>query len=171
MREMDFTEKNLFNRLCGVNTIWSQIQGEVIKKVKWSVERAMGEEVTAHLGRGRYERVGRPTGYRNGSYARWLLTRYGWIEDLLVPRVREGGFESMVFRKYRRRCRVIDEVVLEAAVRERCQSKIVGSPFRFQERAFIFSVYTGRTRAGESRFWVYNHIDYSRISLTFRQMI
>ncbi len=24
MREMDFTEKNLFNRLCGVNNIWRQ---------------------------------------------------------------------------------------------------------------------------------------------------
>ena len=32
MREMDFTEKNLFNRLCGVNTIWKQIQGEVTQK-------------------------------------------------------------------------------------------------------------------------------------------
>ncbi len=114
MREMDFTEKNLFSRLCGVNTFWTQLQGEVIRKVKRYVERAMGEEVTRYLCRGRYERVGRPTGHRNGRYARWLLTTYGWIENLLVPRVREGGFESSVFAKYRRRCRVIDQVVLEA---------------------------------------------------------
>ncbi len=114
MREMDFTESNLFNRLCGVNTIWDELQGEVKRKVKWCLERAMGEEVTVYLGRERYERVGRAGGHRNGSYARWLLTRYGWIEDLVVPRVREGGFESSVFEKYCRRCRVIDEVVLQA---------------------------------------------------------
>lgn len=114
MREMDFTEKNLFNRLCGVNNIWRQIQGDVVGKVKFCLERAMGEEVTAHLGRGRYERGGKRSGYRNGRYARWLLTTYGWIADLMVPRLRTGRYESAVFAKYRRRCRVIDEVVLEA---------------------------------------------------------
>ena len=75
MREMDFTEKNLFNRLCGVNTIWRQIQGEVRGHVKYRLERAMREEVTIHLGRGRYERSGVSRGYRNGRYARSLLTR------------------------------------------------------------------------------------------------
>jgi transposase-like protein len=114
MREMDFTEKNLRNRWLGVNPIWYSIQGEVRRHVQRRLERAMAMEVTSHVGCGHYRRSETRRGYRNGSYARSLLTRYGWIEDLMVPRVREGGFESVVFAKYRRRCRVIDQVVLQA---------------------------------------------------------
>ena len=114
MREMDFTEKNLRNRWLGVNDIWYALQGEVRRLVKRRLERAMTVEVTAHVGCDRYQRSQDRSGYRNGSYARWLLTSYGWIKDLVVPRVREGGFESAVLEKYRRRSRVIDQVVLEA---------------------------------------------------------
>jgi len=114
MREMDFSEKNLRNRWCGVNSIWQSIQGETKRYVKRRLERAMQLEVTVQVGCGRYERsIGR-SDYRNGSYARGLLTTYGWIEALEVPRLREGGFESAVFEKYRRRQRVVDRVLLEA---------------------------------------------------------
>jgi transposase-like protein len=43
-----------------------------------------------------------------------LLTSYGWIEGLKVPRVREGGIESEVIERYRRRQRALDRVLLEA---------------------------------------------------------
>jgi transposase-like protein len=42
------------------------------------------------------------------------LTSYGWIEGLSVPRVREGGLESEVLERYRRRQRAVDRVLLEA---------------------------------------------------------
>lgn len=114
MREMDFSENNLFNRWCGVNTVWRQLEGETKRFVKRHLERAMRVEVRAQVGCGRYERsIGR-CGYRNGSYARDLLTSYGWIDGLQVPRTREGGLESAVFEKYRRRCRAVDLVLLEA---------------------------------------------------------
>lgn len=38
-------------------------------------------------------------GYRNGSYTRDLLTPTGRIEDLKVPRDREGAFHSQVFER------------------------------------------------------------------------
>ncbi|NOY88376.1 MAG: IS256 family transposase [FCB group bacterium] len=44
---------------------------------------------------------------------RSLLTRYGWIDDLTVPRLRKGRIESQVFDRYRRRQRQIDKVLLE----------------------------------------------------------
>jgi len=114
MREMDFSEKNLRNRWLGVNSIWRQLEGETKRFVKVRLERAMRLEVRAQVGCGHYERsIGRQ-GYRNGSYARDLLTSYGWIEGLSVPRVRESGFQSTVFERYRRRCRQVDRVLLEA---------------------------------------------------------
>lgn len=114
MREMDFSDSNLFNRWCGVNTIWRLLEGSVKKQVKIHLERALGEEAKARIGCDRYERSLSRQGYRNGSYTRSLLTTYGWIEDLEVPRLRSGGYESQVFEKYRRRQRQLDWVLLEA---------------------------------------------------------
>ncbi len=114
MRELDFTEKNLRNRWLGVNSIWHLIEGETKDFVKRRLERAMHSELRTHVGCNRYERSLKRRGHRNGSYARSLLTSYGWIDDLAVPRIREGGFESQVFEKYRRRQRAVDMVLLEA---------------------------------------------------------
>lgn len=41
------------------------------------------------------------------------MTRYGWMEDLRVPQVREGGMESEVLERYRRRQRVLGRILLE----------------------------------------------------------
>ena len=114
MREMDFSAANLFNRWCGVNTIWRLLQGEVKQRVKLHLERALGEEVGRRVGCGRYERSGCRQDYRNGHYVRDLLTSYGWLAGLQVPRLRSGGYEHGVFERYRRRQRQLDWVLLEA---------------------------------------------------------
>lgn len=114
MREMDFSESNLWNRWFGVNNFWKEIQGETKRFVKVRLERALVVKQGRRVGCGRYRRSQRRRGYRNGSYVRDLLTSYGWIEGLKVPRVREGGIESEVLERYRRRQRVLDRVLLEA---------------------------------------------------------
>jgi len=113
-REMDFSESNLGNRWLGVKSIWKEIQGEAKRFVKIRLERALVVEQGRRVGCSRYKRSRRRRGYRNGSRERDLLTSYGWIEDLRVPRVREGGIESEVLERYRRRQRVLDRVLLEA---------------------------------------------------------
>ena len=100
MREMNFLESNLRNRWLGVKDIWEQIQGEAKGFGSVGLERILVLEQRVYVGCGRYKRTRRRGGYRNGSYARDLLTRYGWIEGLLVPRVREGGFSSEVLERY-----------------------------------------------------------------------
>jgi putative transposase len=40
-------------------------------------------------------------GYRNGFYHRDLVTASGRIEDLQVPRDREGQFHTQAFERYR----------------------------------------------------------------------
>ena len=113
-RELDFSEGNLRDGWFGVKDFWKEIEGETKRFVKVRLERALVVEQRRRVGCGRYKRTGRRRGYRNGSYVRDLLTSYGWIKDLKVPRVREGGTESEVLERYRRRQRAVDRVLLEA---------------------------------------------------------
>lgn len=55
-------------------------------------------------------------GYRNGSYTRDLITPTGRIEDLKVPRDREGEFHSQVFERYSRYAPVVAEALTEMFV-------------------------------------------------------
>ena len=113
-RELDFSESNLRNRWFGVNSFWKEIQDEAKRFAKVRLERALMVEQGRRVGCGRYKRSSSRRGYRNGSFERDLLTSYGWIEDLKVPRVREGGLEFEVLERYRRRQRALDRVLLEA---------------------------------------------------------
>jgi len=46
--------------------------------------------------------AGSSKGYRNGHYTRDLATSTGRIEDLKVPRDREGQFHTQAFERYSR---------------------------------------------------------------------
>src|SRR5215471_3640833 len=46
--------------------------------------------------------VGSSKGYRNGTYLRELVTSTGRLEDIHVPRDREGQFHTQVFDRYSR---------------------------------------------------------------------
>ncbi|MGB7061164.1 MAG: IS256 family transposase [Candidatus Zixiibacteriota bacterium] len=113
-RELDFSEGNLRDGWFGVKDFWRDLQGEAKRFVKVRLERALVVEQGRRVGCGRYKHSPRRRGYRNGSYVRDLLTSYGWIEGLSVPRVREGGLDSEVLERYRRRQRALDRVLLEA---------------------------------------------------------
>ena len=114
MREMDFSERNLRNRWLVVNGFWHDFQRQTIGFVKRSLEAVLRVEVAGQVGCERYERSRHRQGYRNGSYERDLLTQYGWISGLTVPRLRQGGVQTVVFEQYRRRQRQVDRVLLEA---------------------------------------------------------
>jgi putative transposase len=70
--------------------------------VRVVIEEVMREELTAFLGAGWGESTAQRKGYRNGSYTRDLATSSGLIEDLEVPRDREGQFHTQVFDRYQR---------------------------------------------------------------------
>jgi len=76
------------------------------------VRRVMDEELTAFLGAESYERTGDRQGYRNGYKPRQLKTRVGTLE-LVVPKDREGRFQTELFERYQR-----SEKALVAAVAE-----------------------------------------------------
>ena len=66
------------------------------------IEDVMLEELKQCLGAEWGECTPERKGYRNGSYTRDLVSKTGRIEDLSVPRDREGAFHSQVFERYNR---------------------------------------------------------------------
>ena len=69
--------------------------------VRTALQTVLEEELTAHLGAGRYERTDDRIGYRNGTKPRSLTTRVGTIE-LRVPQDRAGTFSPELFGRYQR---------------------------------------------------------------------
>jgi putative transposase len=70
--------------------------------VRVVIEEVMREELRLFLGAAWGESTPERKGYRNGSYTRDLATSSGPIEDLAVPRDREGQFHTQVFDRYQR---------------------------------------------------------------------
>lgn len=78
--------------LLGPDGLLSQVTKAVL-------ERALAEEMTAHLGYEKHDPAGRGSGNsRNGATPKTLLTEVGAVE-LAVPRDREGSFEPRIVRK------------------------------------------------------------------------
>src|SRR5256712_1077959 len=66
------------------------------------IEEVMRQELEQCLGEAWGECTPERKGYRDGYYRRDLVTKTGRIEDLSVPRDREGQFHTQVFERYGR---------------------------------------------------------------------
>ncbi|NIW10604.1 MAG: IS256 family transposase, partial [Gammaproteobacteria bacterium] len=88
--------------------IWAKIASGVKGFIKTFIENLLREELSHKLGASRYERTSSRRGYRNGHYMRDLLTRFGPIERIEVPRMDRGGMGFSVFDRYERRRRDVD---------------------------------------------------------------
>ncbi|GHO63925.1 IS256 family transposase [Ktedonobacter sp. SOSP1-52] len=73
-----------------------------VSAVQVLIEQVMREELEQCIGASWGEYTPHRRGYRNGSYTRDLITPTGRIEDLKVPRDREGVFHSQAFERYNR---------------------------------------------------------------------
>jgi len=73
-----------------------------ISAMRVLIEDVMREELERCLGAGWGECTPDRKGDRNGSYTRDLVTKAGRMEDLSVPRDREGQFQTQVFERYGR---------------------------------------------------------------------
>jgi transposase-like protein len=65
------------------------------------VQQVLEAEMTSFLGAGTYERNGERRGWRNGYKPRTLKTRVGGLE-LMVPKDRDGEFQTELFERYQR---------------------------------------------------------------------
>jgi putative transposase len=70
--------------------------------VRTVIELVMREELDAFIGAAWGECSPKRKGYRNGFYTRDLVTSNGRLEDINVPRDREGQFHTQAFERYSR---------------------------------------------------------------------
>ncbi len=70
--------------------------------VRTVIEAVMREELDAFIGAAWGECNPKRKGYRNGHYTRDLVTSTGRLEEINVPRDREGQFHTQAFERYSR---------------------------------------------------------------------
>jgi putative transposase len=70
--------------------------------VRTVIEAVMREELDTLIGAAWGESIPKRKGYRNGTYTRDLVTSSGRLEDIKVPRDREGQFHTQAFERYSR---------------------------------------------------------------------
>jgi len=70
--------------------------------VRIVLETVMPEELDQFIGAAWRECSPKRKGYRNGHYTRNLVTSTGRLEEIKVPRDREGQFHTQAFERYQR---------------------------------------------------------------------
>jgi putative transposase len=95
------------------NLVKQNIHDRVREGVKAVIEQILEEEMNLHLQAQYRERTELRRGERNGHYSRSLITPVGKVEQLQVPRDREGEFLTDVFERYKRMTGDVEEAVLE----------------------------------------------------------
>jgi len=90
---------------------WESIEGIVSVLMKIMFEILLDRAATEQIGALPYERTSSRKNYRNGNYKRNLTTRFGSIEDLLIPRFREGALLHSLFAPYQQRTEDVDKAL------------------------------------------------------------
>jgi transposase-like protein len=84
--------------------------------IRHTLVTILEEEVNNFIEAALYQRTATRKDYRNGYYERDLVTTVGEVEDLRVPRTR-NGFRTELFERYQRRQSELDEAILEMFVK------------------------------------------------------
>jgi putative transposase len=91
--------------LLGKNGLLKQLQKRLL-------EKALGAELTVHLGYGKHDAAGDNTGNsRNGSSPKTIKGEFGHLE-LATPRDRNGSFEPQIVAKGQRRFEGFDQAII-----------------------------------------------------------
>jgi putative transposase len=114
----DLTELTLADLWRGVKEqFWEDVNTETLRLVRRLLEDTLEEELVADLQATWYQRNPDRQGYRNGYRERDLLTRWGLVEHLRVPRDRDGHFQPQVLERYQRRQEEVNVAVRELFLR------------------------------------------------------
>jgi putative transposase len=97
------------------NEFQAYVRDQMRAALRVTLTAVLEEELTAIIGAGRYEQTSARRDHRNGSYQRDLLTSVGPLEDLNVPRSRQGH-QTQLFERYQRRQAELDAAMLKMFV-------------------------------------------------------
>jgi len=107
------TVKDLWKEVKDEDDWWGDLKGDTLQLVKRLLESTMDEEIIAQLQVARYQRSGLRRGYRNGYRHRSLLTEFGLVDRIRVPRDRRGEYQPGLLERYQRRQGQVNEMVRE----------------------------------------------------------
>jgi len=100
MKELKFGDKNIRLRWGGVKEyFWEYLEERTKAAVRRLLEEGLRVEMDYQLGVGRYRRDPGRRDWRNGYYARDLITSLGVISSFLVPRSRKGVYRSQILER------------------------------------------------------------------------
>lgn len=96
---------------------WIDVNVYLRKLTKNLIEDTLDEEMIHYQQRKRYQRTKERLDYRNGYYYRDLDTTVGPIENIAVPRSRQGLFKPTVFERYQRRQEAVNQIICNVFLR------------------------------------------------------
>lgn len=99
-------------QLLNQNDFHSFIQQELCFAIRLALTTVMEVEINEVIKALPYQRTPERRDYRNGYYTRDLETSLGVIEDLMVPRTR-NGYQTQLFDRYQRRQAELDKAICE----------------------------------------------------------
>ena len=91
---------------------WDDLKRETAIALKRLIETSMGIEVQDLIGSSHWEHNPQRVSYRNGHYRRSLLTSFGYLAQINIPRIRDRGIEFKILKKYQRRTEDVDQLIL-----------------------------------------------------------
>lgn len=92
---------------------WGDVKQETLKLVKLLLEESMNEELTVYTQAEWHARTGQRHTYRNGCYTRTVSTELGCLDEVRVPRSRDGHFHPTVLPRYQRRQPAVNGLLQE----------------------------------------------------------
>jgi transposase-like protein len=107
----ELTVNDLWREVKEEDDWWGDLKGQTQRLVKRLLEAVLEEEIMEQLGVDRYRRSHLRGGYRNGYRQRSLITEFGLLEEIRVPRDRAGLFQPHAFERYQRRQSRVNQLV------------------------------------------------------------
>jgi len=114
LRELDFSRHSISDFRFGLKAMFlEEVTDRSRQIVKELLEESIASEFLGYVQASRYERREGRQDYRNGYRTRHLMTTWGFIQEIRVPRSRSNGFQPRSFERYKRVHRRVDEGVLK----------------------------------------------------------
>ncbi len=107
------TLKDLWQEFKMEDDWWGDLKEDTLRFVKRLLESAMDEEIIEQLRVTKYQRNSHRRSYRNGYRYRSLLTEFGLLDDIRIPRDRQALFQPTLIERYQRRQSQVNQMVRE----------------------------------------------------------
>ncbi len=122
----ELTVNDLWQEVKEEDGWWGDLKDNTLRLVKRLLESTMDEEIIAQLQVARYQRSGLRQGYRNGHRYRSLLTEFGLLDRIKVPRDRQGIYQPGLLKRYQRRQEQVNGIVREMFLQGVSTRKVQG---------------------------------------------